>query len=60
MAPFLLLHSAGAGRSGAYILMDILFEQLHKEKRVNVSKTVYELRRRRTEMIQNLVGSIKF
>ena len=49
--------SAGAGRSGTYIAMDILFDYLDEEEVINVSQVVFELRLCRTEMIQKQVKS---
>ena len=54
----LTFFSAGAGRSGTFIAMDILFDQLEKEERVNVPQTTSLLRTYRTEMIQTQVKNV--
>lgn len=47
--------SAGVGRSGTFIALDILLEQVKHDDEVNVVKCVMELRQQRMYMIQTVV-----
>ncbi|XP_064605560.1 receptor-type tyrosine-protein phosphatase kappa-like isoform X2 [Liolophura sinensis] len=46
--------SAGIGRSGCYIALDILIQQAAREKRVDVYNTVVRLRQQRANLIPSL------
>ena len=48
-------HSAGAGRTGAFIAIDYLLEQEKIEHNVRILDCLKELRDQRSQMIQNLV-----
>ena len=51
------LRSAGVGRTGTYIAMDVLWEQLNAESKIDVKRFVEEMRRRRKDMVQTVVSS---
>ena len=48
--------SAGAGRTGAYIAIDYLTQQLQEEAKVDVMKLILKMRESRKDMVQNAVG----
>ncbi|XP_076800966.1 uncharacterized protein LOC143445616 isoform X2 [Clavelina lepadiformis] len=52
--PLLVHCSAGVGRTGTFIALDILSEQMEHEEKINVFRTIYEMRMKRTEMVQSL------
>ncbi|RZF46952.1 hypothetical protein LSTR_LSTR011220 [Laodelphax striatellus] len=47
--------SAGVGRTGTYIAVDMLLRHLHHRKKVSVFRTVLKLRGQRANMVQNEV-----
>ena len=49
------LFSAGAGRTGTYIAIDNLTEEIGDTGRVDVINAVMKMRRNRKDMIQNTV-----
>lgn len=49
--------SAGVGRTGTYIALDILTEQGKAERFVNVLNCVENLRRQRINMVQTVVSA---
>ena len=52
-----LLHfSAGVGRTGTIIALDICLDQLNAERQVDVIGVVRDLRQKRTDMVQALVS----
>uniref|UniRef100_A0A674J523 protein-tyrosine-phosphatase n=1 Tax=Terrapene triunguis TaxID=2587831 RepID=A0A674J523_9SAUR len=53
--PTLVHCSAGVGRSGTFIALDRLLQQLKQEKAVDVFNTIYTMRMSRYLMIQTLV-----
>uniref|UniRef100_A0A8C0IUP4 protein-tyrosine-phosphatase n=1 Tax=Chelonoidis abingdonii TaxID=106734 RepID=A0A8C0IUP4_CHEAB len=53
--PTLVHCSAGVGRSGTFIALDRLLQQLKQEKVVDVFNTIYTMRMSRYSMIQTLV-----
>lgn len=50
--------SAGVGRSGTFIALDRLLQQMKQEKVVDIFGVVYSLRMNRYLMIQTLVRSL--
>nr|CAB3265284.1 receptor-type tyrosine-protein phosphatase alpha-like [Phallusia mammillata] len=52
--PLLVHCSAGVDRTGTFIALDFLGEQMEAEGRVNVLATVFQMRLNRTEMVQTL------
>uniref|UniRef100_A0A915DP85 protein-tyrosine-phosphatase n=1 Tax=Ditylenchus dipsaci TaxID=166011 RepID=A0A915DP85_9BILA len=51
--PLLVHCSAGVGRTGVYIALDILLQQLMRENLIDIFETVSKLRESRTSMVQN-------
>lgn len=54
------LISAGVGRTGTLIALDILMEQARKKKIIDVMNTVVKLRKDRDRMVQAEVRLITF
>ncbi|XP_050080022.1 phosphatidylinositol phosphatase PTPRQ [Anopheles maculipalpis] len=52
--PLVVHCSAGVGRTGTFIALDILLQRMHQEKKINVYDTVKRLRRQRVKMVQTL------
>lgn len=52
--PTLVHCSAGVGRTGVYIALDILLDKLAESKMIDVMGTVRNLRASRTTMVQNV------
>lgn len=53
---FISLYSAGIGRSGCFILIDAMLEQIDHQGTVDVYSYFKYLRSRRINMVQNVVG----
>ncbi|XP_061765342.1 receptor-type tyrosine-protein phosphatase H [Nerophis ophidion] len=52
-APIVVHCSAGVGRTGTIIALDVLLQQLHRDKTVNVKAFVHKMRLQRPHMVQN-------
>lgn len=50
--------SAGVGRTGTIIALDVLLQQLEKEKAVDIKAFVHKLRLRRPYMVQTEVSAL--
>ena len=49
--------SAGVGRTGTFICIDIVLEQIKKENVVDIIGTIRKLRKQRMRMVQSVVSS---
>ncbi|XP_049289868.1 phosphatidylinositol phosphatase PTPRQ [Anopheles funestus] len=52
--PLVIHCSAGVGRTGTFIALDIILQRMLQEKKINVYDTVKRLRRQRVKMVQTL------
>ena len=50
-----VLHSAGVGRTGTFITIDNVLEQVSREGMVDISGTVIKIRQQRMKMVQTVV-----
>jgi len=48
--------SAGVGRTGTFIAIDQLLQNLSEQTHIDVFGQVYKLRKQRPEMVQNVVS----
>lgn len=53
MHPMLVHCSAGVGRTGTFIALDIALQQIRAQKKINVLDIVKDLRRQRMKMVQS-------
>lgn len=53
-SPIIVHCSAGVGRTGTYIALDILMQRLKHELKINIYETVKKLRFQRMKMVQTL------
>ena len=51
--------SAGVGRTGALIAIDIALSQAFKEKQVDIPKIIVNMRRQRMKMVQTVVRKFR-
>ena len=49
-------HSAGVGRTGTFITIDNVLEQVEKEGVVDIARTVSKIRQQRPAMVKNVVS----
>ena len=54
----LLFSSAGVGRSGAFIVLDIMLERLPQTHDMNVYECVQNIRAKRMSMVQTVVRDV--
>ena len=52
---FCLSYSAGVGRTGTFITIDNVLEQVAKEGMVDISGTIIKIRQQRMKMVQTVV-----
>lgn len=52
----MVLFSAGIGRTGTYIALDILSKQGETEKKIDIRDCIVQMRECRTNMVQNAVS----
>lgn len=50
----LLTYSAGVGRTGTLIAIDIIIQRLKQEKKINIYELVKQLRTQRVKMVQSM------
>jgi len=50
--------SAGVGRTGTFITIDHVLEQVKKERSVNIPQVINKIRQQRMMMVQNVVGAV--
>lgn len=51
---FIPILSAGVGRTGTLIAIDIIIQRLKQEKKINIYELVKQLRTQRVKMVQSL------
>lgn len=52
-----LFVSAGIGRTGTYIAIDVLYEAGKIDKKINIAEYVKKMRQKRMNMVQTSVSS---
>ena len=57
-APLLVHCSAGVGRTGTLIVLDIMLQVLEAQAGINVYHSILKLRRQRCSMVQTEVGKV--
>ena len=55
---FAFFNSTGKGRSGTYIAIDQVIDELRHNENVDVMTTISAMRESRSEMVETLVSSI--
>ena len=56
MSPSSVYFSAGVGRTGTFITIDCVLEQVEKEHVVDIAGTINKLRHQRMRMVQTVVS----
>ena len=56
MMTYSYLHSAGVGRTGTLIAIDIALAQAYKERQVDIPKIIVDMRKQRMKMVQTAVS----
>ena len=51
-------HSAGVGRTGTFITIDMVLQQIENEGIIDIPKIINELRQQRMKMVQTPVSMI--
>ena len=52
-----LFHSAGVGRTGTFITIDHVLEQVEKERVVDIAGVINKIRTQRMKLVQTVVGT---
>ena len=50
--------SAGVGRTGTFITIEHVLEQVKRENSVNIPEVINKIRRQRMKMVQTVVGGV--
>ena len=56
----MIFYSAGVGRTGTFIAIDNILEQLEKEKIVDIPEAITKTRQRRMKMVQTPVSLMTY
>ena len=51
-------HSAGVGRTGAFVTIDNVLQEIHKENVVGIAGTVAKIREQRMKLVQTVVRQL--
>ena len=51
-------HSAGVGRTGAFVTIDNVLQEIHKENVVGIAGTVAKIREKRMKLVQTVVRQL--